>query len=883
MNLGIQLPMVKMVGNKNRTTMKNIKLIYALLAATLFVTACSDDELINEGRVPAADGSEILFGGRAGFESNGNDSRTVYAGVTYTYDGKKYERIDWIDGDKIEIYSTQASNGPSAHYNITSFKANDENAGTTGKGSDYAYLERQGESSLQWNGDGDHTFYAMYPSTSMFVREDGTIPTVEQGIKLGKSGNNIVVNGTVPTSQSGTVKEDKEKPGNYIITPNMKYAYMVAKTTANRIDNPNVGLSFVPIVTAVEIELIVPENTEKKVHDVLIGEIQVTGKGIAGDFTADLTSTWTNGYPTCTNVGDGQGTIQISTWLDGQPLKLAGGKSLKFTVFMRPGADYSNLTIGYSPTGSGYIRKNLYGKDSNGNPTNAVVIPQNLKTRIKNLHLPATYDKPIEVDASRWMDQLADEVEFKALSIPGTGGTFSDNYNSSNPGWYKQQTIDFEAQWKLGIRAFEIVSDRPSSSSTSLGGQNVKCNKVSMGVTVSKVLTDLLAKVKGTATTDPVTNKPIYNPTETAVLILTYQPEGNSPNRNGAAYASSLKELYNDLSKDQQEQIIQYTPILTLGQARGKVMIFCRINQRDEKDNGDTSDKTAFQLATETLNGTNITLINGCGTGKDRWGARGYKVNGNVAYDAANTGDANKSVDYYLTQYDADDGWGQSLQWADWNKVSKPNAENGDLNFAFDTNYSGISCWYQEWARVVPSSIIDNTLGFYHAKITGLGIADIYPDYRWYESYTEKVAAANKTFDMAISDLYPNYIFINSLCGYFVDKNIESSYTPFTGGNTGGIAGNIKGLADEINVDFYQHVLTSGLNQATGPTGIVMMDYAKSTPSSDVDGGYYLPGVIISNNFKGNLQTKPDGGTTGGGGNQGGGSGTGKEEEEEQG
>ena len=402
--------------------MKKFKLIYALLAATLFVTACSDEELINEGRVPAADGSEIIFGGRAGFENNGNDSRTVYTGVIYDHDGKKYERIDWIDGDKIEIYSAEASNGPSAHYNITSFKTGDETAGETGKGSDYAYLERQGGSALQWNGDGDHTFYAMYPSTSMFVREDGTIPTVEQGIKLDKSGNNIVVKGTVPTSQSGTITESG---GNYTIAPNMKYAYMVAKTTANRSDNSNVGLSFVPIVTAVEIEMIVPDNPKQDdIHPVSIAEIQVTGKGIAGDFTADLTSPWKNGYPTCTNVGDGQGTIQISTWTDNKPLTLTEGESVKFTVFLRPGADYNNLTVSYSPTGSAYIRKNLFGtyvdENNNENAYN-VNIPRNLKTRIKNLHLPATYteEAKVEPDASRWMDQLADEVEFKMLSIPG--------------------------------------------------------------------------------------------------------------------------------------------------------------------------------------------------------------------------------------------------------------------------------------------------------------------------------------------------------------------------------------------------------------------------------------------------------------------------------
>ena len=847
--------------------MKNFKFIYALLAATLFVTACSDEELINEGRVPAADGSEIIFGGRAGFENSDPKGRTIYSGKLYTYDGKDFERIDWITDDKIEIYSPEASNGPSAHYNITGFTSGDESEQDgTNKGSDYACLERQGESSLQWNGDGSHTFYAMYPSSTMFnkVNEDGSVITVEQGIKLDKIGeNNIVVKGIVPSNQTSEVKEYPEGSGNYVISPNMNYAYMVAKTTANRIDNPNVGLSFVPIVTAVEIEMIVPDNPEQHdIHPVSIAEIQVTGKGIAGDFTADLTS-WTGGYPTCANVGDGQGTIQISTWKDNKPLTLTEGQSVKFTVFMRPGSDYSNLTISYSPTGSGYIRKNLFGTDSNNNAYN-VNIPRNLKTRIKNLHLPATYDEEtqIVVDASRWMDQLADEVEFKALSIPGTGGTFSYNYNRSNYSWYKQQTLALDDQWKLGIRAFEIVSERPSSGSTSLGTENVKCNKVSMGVTVANVLNTLLTKV--------ATPNDEGEVTETAVLILTYQPEGSGRDRNASTYASSLKTLYDGLNATQKAQIIQYTPTLTLGQARGKVMIFCRINQRDESDGG------TFAAATTTLAGTNITLIDGCGTGKDRWGARGYKVNGNVAYDAANTGDANKSVDYYLTQYDADDGWGQSLQWADWTKVSKPNAENGDLNFAFDTNYSGISCWYQEWARVVPAEIIDSSKGYY--QVERYFIVDL-ADYRWYESYTEKKAAANKTFDMAISGLYPNYIFINSLCGYFVDKNIESSYTPFTGSNTGGIAGNIQALADNINVDFYQHVLTSGFEQTTGPTGIVMMDYAKSTPSSDVDGGYYLPGVIISNNFQGNLQTKPDGGTTGGG-NTGGGSGSGDDEED---
>ena len=133
--------------------------------------------------------------------------------------------------------------------------------------------------------------------------------------------------------------------------------------------------------------------------------------------------------------------------------------------------------------------------------------------------------------------------------------------------------------------------------------------------------------------------------------------------------------------------------------------------------------------------------------------------------------------------------------------------------------------------------------------------------------------AAETTFEMAISDKYPSYVFINSLCGYLVDTAIESSYTIFTGSNTGGIAGNIKALADKINPAFYQYVLSAGMEQATGPTGIVMMDYVTKAPTDGVeyDGSYLLPGVIIANNFK---FTTTGGGTSGG--QTGGGSGSGE-------
>lgn len=832
---------------------KAYRYLALVCASSLSFIGCIEENFENPG--PAKDGDVIMFGARAGFENGNPDTRTVYTGETYEVNGVKFERIDWIDTpdnpeegkwyDQIQIYSPDATNGPTAHYAI-------KHQSVAGEQNDYAYLSKISENALQWNGTGNHRFYAMYPSSNLFADNS----TLAQGVRL----NETILNGIIPGAQNPAEIID-DGNGNYVAVPDMRYAYMAAKGVSSP-DKGNVSLTFVPIVTAVQIELQMPTSVSSgsgQVVPTTIAEIKVEGSGIAGAFTADLSEdAWKGTYPVCENASEGSGSIQIPVWRDNNPLTIGAGKTLTFTVFLRPGANVSDLKVLISPNGAAYVGQNI-----------GIVFPAMKKTILNNVYLPAT---AVEIDASHWMSQLSGETALKKLSIPGTGGSFSYKYNSSNPDWYKQQTLTLDEQWAAGIRAFEIVSDRPSSASTTLGTQNVKCNKASMGVTVLDVLEDLLEKTASIP--DGKTE-----PTECAVLILTYQPEGVSGNaRNAVNYASSLKLMYDGLTEGQKNQIIQYKPDLTLADAKGKVMIFCRINQKDENDNGDTANDTAFELATNTLAGTNITLINGCGTGKDRWGSRGYKVNGNVAYDAANTSDSNKSVDYYLTQT----GYAGNFSWPDWNLVTKPVAVNGDLNFAFGTNYSDVVCWYQEWARVVPESIIDLSTGWYHVKNTGLGLLDIYADYRWYESYKEKVAAAEETFKMAISDTYPSYVFINSLCGYLVDTSISDSYTIFTGSNTGGIAGNIKGLADKLNPAFYQYVLGAGLEQATGPTGIVMMDYVTNKPNTGVeyDGSYLLPGVIIANNFKfgtGNSTNKEenpedskDTDTENPGGNQGG-------------
>lgn len=784
-------------------------LLSALMGvAAVAFTGCIEENF--EKVTPAQDGDEIIFGARAGFENSNPSTRTEYSGETYTVgegtDAKTFERIYWVDGtDMIQIYCPEATNGGegnTAHYRINDAKK------------DEAFLTGIGDSSLQWNGDNTHNFYAMYPSSNMFITET----TLAQGVKM----NGTTLQGTIPNAQTPIRVETVE--GNLIAVPDMKYAYMAAKGTATREDG-GVSLTFVPVVTAVQIQLTLADGEYNPIE---IGEISVEGVGISGNFMADL-SAWQNNptledysaYPACENIGAGENVIQI-TVLDKEtfePLILNPGKSLTFTVFLRPGQDYTNLKVSISPTGAGYISKTIGGVD------NPLSIPKNLKTKFTNLKLPATSSEVV-FDASNWMESINDNTIFKKLSLPGTSGSFSYKYIDDKTGNFRSQhtTMDIDAQWQAGIRAFEIVSDRKEinlgfvSWATSLADAQVTCNKVDMGITVADAMKEIKTKVE-------------ENPKECAVVIFTYQPKGASPARNATRYAQSLELWYDGI--DYQEMFKLYTPEMTLEKARGHILVFVRPNQLDEKDGG------SFDgiLETENFSSYPFIWINGCGTGKDKWGARGYNIDDKRAPDISN------SSDVYIEQYMQDNTLDLTAQ--------DSKVKLGSLRFNYSTSNSSIICWFQEWSRVISADKYVPA-GTWTDPVYGFSVS--YPDIYWFESYEEKLSNAIRTFDMAVSNEYDNYIFINSLSGYLAETAESPSYSlvPSVGSAYGGDGGNIKDLADKLNPAFYEYVFKAGMDQTTGPTGIVMMDYVSDTPNEEIefDGSYRLPGLIISNNRK---------------------------------
>lgn len=874
--------------------MKKIYRIAALLSVVTFaVSGCVEENLEPvKPNKPANNGDEILFGARAGFEDSDPATRTEYSGDdSYQVNGVSYERIDWVTGDKIEIHCPEAINGPTSHYDVVDIASGDEKEGDSGKGSDYASLLRVGTSGLQWNGDGEHTFYAMYPSSLMHTEDPSK--TVESGVYMDVSGENVLVKGFIPNVQNpvGELEYDSQTK-TYTAKPDMNFAYMVAKSTATR-EAGNVSLSFVPIVTAVEVEL--KNNTGATIS---IGEIQVkANESVAGSFYADLTD-WTGTYPECSYIdgSESYNLINITTRVERDglriPVPLQAGETLKFTVFLLPGSDddmIKDISISLSVTGMGSKTKTLTGSE----------IKDNLKTRIKNLNLPE-----LKVDGDDWLGQMDPKMDFKKLSLPGAGGAFTAGGSEG----FRQQSLSFDQLWNLGIRAFEVVSDRPSSATASLGGQNVLCNKKSVSgtlagltgqsITVGKVLDELLKKVTTTKSKDAEGNEYL---SETAVLILVYQPIGDflQPARVPSDYISSLCVMLKE--NNRMANIIPYSSGLTLEQARGKVILVCRPNQNGEDDSSVWDD--VKKALSEGGCNNNVTVINGCGSGKDRWGARGYQVRSErrnwykeatgryrlswgdkiypddkyyeyiSAVDMSNNSDIETHevitennisrpsdlsqrqkgydeyapyVEYYMQQgYLFTDEPSDAVKRPEYYKMPTDTTDSGalEINFGFETNISGTTCWYQDWARVLEKNKYQEGGTWKYSFLQ-------YPAINWFESYSEKESNVFTTFKMAISDNYPGYVFINSLCGYLAETAEDPLYSlvPSVGSVYGGDGGNIQGLANKLNPAFYKYLLNAGLETATGPTGIIMMDFISDKPEDGA--AYYLPGAIVANNYK---------------------------------
>lgn len=872
--------------------MKTYKHLFTLAMAGLLAVSCQEDTAINTTVRPAEVGDPVLFGASAEYENaNPGQTRTEYSGSVV--DGK--EIIWWVpETDKVQIYCAEASvsgfdgdEAHTSHYTVMGSKSN---------GAGHAnWLQKQGEASLSWGGQNQHTFYGIYPSKTMFLSGDAESALTEEELSsFNFSGTTAY--GYVHSEQIPASVETKVESGvtSYVAKADMRYAYMVAKTTTTReaaytVDEVTgqvngVSMNFIPLATALEVTLHLPTSneadTEADVKDVTIARVSIKGTGVAGSFSADL-NTWGgssayNGTVNSGSISRDEIIIRINAKdANGNeaPVTLKPGGSLTFTVFLKPGANLSTLQIGFA--------SDLLGQNTQYKSLESAGIVALKKNEISNLRLPVNFTN-VKVDYAHWMQQMNDDTPISGISLPGTANSFSAGASSNN---YKTQNLTFEQQWTAGIRAFEIVTDRANNTDgTGFSTLVLQCGKedVAGTPTVSATVNNILAKLAA-------------NPYETAMLIFTYQPEGSNPNRRGPQYMQQLMNYVNTLSAD---KLVQFSPTLTLGKynddqyetvngekklktgavstgARGKLMIVVRPNQLDETDynhvsagkRGAEQNEAVWTAINGQVTGTNadkILVVNGCGTGKDKWGARGYTIDGNRAYDLSNSFSGNSIMETHM-EHELQNGWFNDNYTIDdviplystvgTEYTTEPGREvpvtlyrvpqydgtnlstqASNLKFSYQTNNDGITCWFQEWQRVVGEHIRNTS--------SVLGVTTFRS--RWFESYYEKLSNVKATFDMAISGDYSNYVFINSLDAYLVMNNSANDSKEYSTGTTyGGDYGDYSTFSTKMNADFYTYV-NQRIKEAKAPTGIVLMNFVSDDPA---DGGaYYLPQLILSNN-----------------------------------
>ena len=786
----------------------------ALVSTAILLAGCQENELVKP-KETWHKGDNVEFRVRAGYENNGgSDTRTVYTGETYEFDGKTYERVDWEEGDQIRIFCKEAQN-PAEGVNYSDYKiVRHENAA----GKDYGYLERvNANGSLQWGDPSkEHTFYAFYPSPA-------------QNSQLEMSGDKA--KGVVPMEQTPleiTATDGK----NFVAKPNMNYAFMTAKAVMKPGSGNEVNLSFKSMVTALELELQGPDQQTVELTDIRISS---DTENLTGSFTCDLDKVATDGYPDCTilSTTDDRHTVNVSL-VDkktGNPFRLIGGQTLKVTVFLLPLDDYQALKISLQ-TAKGIKSHDL--KDNSGSP---MVIKSHLKNLVQNIQVPSNFK------ANQWLSHMNDNVLLSQLSIPGSGNSYSYKYSGSGNDTikYKAQSLDIEHQWNLGVRAFEVTAGSNAGTGMSNFGQGgliISNNKAPLSNTVEQAVREVYSMLTA-------------NPKEFAMMIISYQPKDDK--RDGNQFVSDFLSWYNKLDIHTQGRTALFRPGLSIGDVRGKMMFILRPTSVDEQL---LSETTLNAIANE-----DFLVVDGWGTLQDKWKHRGYPVTNQVgvlAKDATDWAGCMESTMLATTT----------------TKTENPSAPSfptplikDKTNFSYKTNHS-FKAWAQEWPRVVEKDfvkILDQTSsGWITKTYQTLWV-------KWRESYNEKLQDAKETFDKSVADKNnQSSVYFNSLCGYFVLEDDNDSWKPVAKTykmnpayeGWGVTYGNLITFSERINEDFYRYVLSKSNTQGSlsGPVGVVMINRVGTDDASRM-----MPNVIISNNFKFPLLTKdPSAGKTNG-------------------
>ncbi|MBR3449850.1 MAG: hypothetical protein IKH24_03310 [Bacteroidales bacterium] len=292
-------------------TMKHFVLAVALLTGALLALQGCDPQLT----LSSDAGSDVTFKPSSGYPV----TKTAYSGVAETVSGRKYERIDWVVGDVIRIYSPdvvqrsdfEAGNASDASLHWADYKVKSVTPRSEGSRYSDAKLDNASGNGLVWsaNGQMENKFYAVYPAPG--ARETA-------GITDGSRGK---FSCEIPAAQ------DLSEKGN------MEYAFMVAKAAVA--PQSDVNLEFSPAFTAFQFTF-KSEAGSITLHSFTLSS---ESKALCGPFKIGISGTATD-Y----ELGQATGKdIVVDFGASGKVISTS--QELTLTVLALPQTLYDDLSI----------------------------------------------------------------------------------------------------------------------------------------------------------------------------------------------------------------------------------------------------------------------------------------------------------------------------------------------------------------------------------------------------------------------------------------------------------------------------------------------------------------------------------------------------------
>lgn len=827
--------------------MKKIKLLTGALLV-IGLTACSDD--LDVKREMPVTGEEVAFGtSLRNFETP--KSRTIY-GVPEGESVNSYSEltINWVKGDKVRVYSPQATPG----FQYADYVIDEATEG----GSAHYFLvkDSHNDTGVRW-GDVDklHHFYAFYPTN---INRNNYTPI--KGLGDGQTANNMTVEAEIPVAQErGELVEAGESDRNIgnitlpahwkLIRPDMTYAIMAGHGTWNPNDpiqvDKNVTINFKPIVTVVDVVVNGPADGANAL-DVYRVTINSKKTPIVGKFTAKFAE---NGDVTfggmSETITENNNMATINCQYKGQPTKLGPGEKLTLKFFLLPRAiDASELSVTVQINEGRVLTKSLIPGLGEDEVTNKNPLAQGQIVRVwtPNLTVPAS---------SNWMSSIPDNVLFSQLSLPGSKHSYTgDLYNNAVNGgqidentgimqYYQSIYVtegNGDTQFDKGVRAFDlkIYNGDEDWRGNWDGTNHVYAGGAKVGsLQIGNVLTNLKNQMGEDVSGD-----------EACVVMLNYvSPPSISD------WLDRLEQGLNDWNDSNPGTLVRIDPAkTTMGDMRGKIAVIVNVPEdKSEQLYGKLSFVNyiyGFSSSVQNIELQNLTLNDGQRVRMQNL----YQVNNPDLKSGAPYAYRSGAglVPYYITE-----------------KVG--------MKLYNDTYYNLLSVkedlmnkLFDEMRTESYSSLVINDLAGFcvtqNAESTG--------SVQWgTQTWTRHYWPRDDSWD---GNLTTSYDFANVIMSENETATYKWDVTPsgqsygdtwfrLTGGRDIGQGGNTVVFAN----DFNQRALDAVYNMVENgrvPLGIVLMNFAgtdkvKINNTDREVWGNQLPSTVMSNNFMFSLKT----------------------------